>query len=201
MIPIGPPADQGHWQACPDQAEETLEDAEPPGPSDEARAENGRRDPLVARRPDQRLRTLFRRSVRPQRPLGMRRGHRRRLRNAVGHVGGEEDKLVRAAPGHRRENFARSLYIDSLEPCRSIDPRDAVGELPGRQVIDDVAGSKTDPVEMAADGRVPLNEDRAVVETGRALVEQDDRVAALQQKAREMPPRKAGAPGNDVTHA
>jgi hypothetical protein len=97
--------------------------------------------------------------------------------------------------------LACSLYVDSLKPSRSVEPRDGVGELPGRQVIHHIAGTKTEPVEIACDSGVARNVDRAMVEGRRATVEQDDLVAAPHKKARETPPRKPGAPRNDVTHA
>jgi hypothetical protein len=71
LIPIVPTADQGHWQPSADEAEETFKDAKPTGPGDEAGPKNGRSDPLFPRRSDQRLRVHLRRSVRPNRALGM----------------------------------------------------------------------------------------------------------------------------------
>jgi hypothetical protein len=68
-------------------------------------------------------------------------------------------------------------------------------------VIHHIAWTKTEPVEIAGDSGVPLNEDRAVVEARGARVENDDSVAAPQKKSREILPGKPGAPGNDVTHA
>ena len=68
-------------------------------------------------------------------------------------------------------------------------------------MIHHIAGTKTEPVEIACDSGVAGNVDRAMVEGRRATVEQDDLVAAPHKKARETPPRKPGAPRNDVTHA